>query len=112
MQQEFVGANPSLSTPRPTTERSLYPLVISRKVSGRTRSEPVTDTKMTLVSIFGTWRAQGLNPSPPAYSSLPIKSELLPAGRSALHNVERMELVNALADTVAAILSEPLWELA
>ena len=51
MQQEFVGASPFLSTPRPTTERSLYPLVISRKVSGRTRSETVTDTKMTLVSI-------------------------------------------------------------
>ena len=88
---------------------------MSRKVSGRTHSESFTDTKMTLVSIFGTWRAQGLNPSPPAYSSLPTKSELLPAGRSALHNVERVErmvLVNALADTVAAILSEPLWEVA
>ena len=45
MQQEFVGAIPFLSTPRPTTERSLYPLVISRKVSGRTHSEPVTYTK-------------------------------------------------------------------
>ena len=43
-------------------ERSLRPLVVSRKISGGTRSEQGTDTKMTLASIFGTWRAQGLNP--------------------------------------------------
>ena len=43
-------------------ERSLRHLVVSRKVSGGTRSEQGTDTKMTLASIFGTWRAQGLNP--------------------------------------------------
>ena len=42
-------------------ERSLRPLVISRKISGGTRSERGTDTKMTLASLF-TWRAQGLNP--------------------------------------------------
>ncbi len=27
-----------------------------------TRSEQGTESKMTLASIFGTWRAQGLNP--------------------------------------------------
>ena len=43
-------------------ERSLRPVVISRKISGGTRSAYGTDTKMTLASIFGTWRAQGLNP--------------------------------------------------
>ena len=43
-------------------ERSLRPLVISRKISGGTRSEQGTETKMALVSLFGTWRAQGLNP--------------------------------------------------
>ena len=43
-------------------ERSLLHLVISRKVSGGTRSEQGTESKMTLASIFGTWRAQGLNP--------------------------------------------------
>ena len=42
-------------------ERSLRHLVVSRKVSGGTRSPQGTDTKMTLASIFGTWRAQGLN---------------------------------------------------
>ena len=29
---------------------------------GGTRSQQGTDTKMTLASLFGTWRAQGLNP--------------------------------------------------
>ncbi len=43
-------------------ERSLRPLVVSRKISGGTRSTQGTETKMTLASIFGTWRAQGLNP--------------------------------------------------
>ena len=43
-------------------ERSLRHLVISRKVSGGTRSERGTESKMTLASIFGTWRARGLNP--------------------------------------------------
>ena len=43
-------------------ERSLRPVVISRKIRGGTRSVQGTDTKMTLASIFGTWRAQGLNP--------------------------------------------------
>ena len=42
-------------------ERSLRPLVVSRKISGGTRSGQGTDTKMTLASLFGTWRAQGLN---------------------------------------------------
>jgi hypothetical protein len=43
-------------------ERSLRHLVVSRKVSGGTRSAAGTDTKMTLASLFGTWRAQALNP--------------------------------------------------
>ena len=43
-------------------ERSLRHLVISRKISGGTRSEAGSDSKMTLASLFGTWRARGLNP--------------------------------------------------
>ena len=43
-------------------ERSLRPLVISRKISGGTRSQAGTDSKLTLASLFGTWRARGLNP--------------------------------------------------
>ena len=52
-------AAPSDNNP---AERSLRPLVISRKISGGTRSEQGTETKMALASLFGTWRAQGLNP--------------------------------------------------
>ena len=37
-------------------------LVTSRKISGGTRSGQGTDSKMTLASLFGTWRARGLNP--------------------------------------------------
>ena len=43
-------------------ERSLRHLVISRKFSGGTRSEAGSGSKMTLASLFGTWRARGLNP--------------------------------------------------
>ena len=46
-------------------ERSLRHLVVSRKVSGGTRSGQGTESEMTLASIFGTWRAQGLNPLAP-----------------------------------------------
>jgi transposase len=43
-------------------ERSLRHLVTARKISGGTRSQTGTATKMTLATVFGTWRAQGLNP--------------------------------------------------
>jgi transposase/uncharacterized coiled-coil protein SlyX len=43
-------------------ERSLRHLVTSRKISGGTRSDKGTATKMALCSLFGTWHARGLNP--------------------------------------------------
>ena len=43
-------------------ERRRRHLVVSRKVGGGTRSEQGTERNMTLASIFGTWRAQVLNP--------------------------------------------------
>lgn len=43
-------------------ERSLRHLVIARKISGGTRSPAGTKTRMTLASLFGSWRAQGINP--------------------------------------------------
>ncbi len=49
----------------PTTtaaERSLRPVVVSRTISGGTRSDQGTTTTMTLASLFGTWRAKGINP--------------------------------------------------
>ena len=56
-------AEPDVPADNNPAERSLRHLVISRKVSGYcTRSEQGTESKMALASIFGTWRAQGLNP--------------------------------------------------
>ena len=43
-------------------ERSLRPLVVSRKISGGTRSEQGSQTHMALSSLFQTWLAQGHNP--------------------------------------------------
>jgi len=40
-------------------ERSLRPAVIARKISGGTRSSKGSETKMKLMSLFGTWQAQG-----------------------------------------------------
>ena len=55
-------AEPETPPDNNAAERSLRPVVVSRKISGGTRSNQGTATKMTLASIFGTWRAQGLNP--------------------------------------------------
>ena len=55
-------AEPDVPADNNPAERSLRHLVISRKVSGGTRSERGTESKMTLASLFGTWRARGLNP--------------------------------------------------
>ena len=55
-------AEPEVPADNNAAERSLRHLGISRKISGGTRSEQGTERKMTLASIFGTWRAQGLNP--------------------------------------------------
>ena len=47
-------------------ERSLRPPVVSRKISGGTRSAPGSETKSIMASfmasLFGTWRLQGRNP--------------------------------------------------
>ena len=51
-------AEPDVPSDNNPAERSLRHLVISRKVSGGTRSERGTESKMTLASVFGTWRAQ------------------------------------------------------
>ena len=56
----FVS-EPQVPPDNNAAERSLRHVVISRKISGGTRSQQGTDTKMTLASIFGTWRAQGVN---------------------------------------------------
>jgi transposase len=42
-------------------ERGLRPLVIARKISGGTRSDQGSQTRMALTSLFQTWQARGLN---------------------------------------------------
>ena len=72
-------AQPEVSSDNNTAERSLRPVVVSRKISGGTRSNQGTDTKMTLASVFGAWRARGLYQRLLAAGncSLPLKSEQL-----------------------------------
>lgn len=55
-------ADPAVPSENNAAERSLRHLVISRKISGGTRSSQGTNSKMTLASLFGTWRARNLNP--------------------------------------------------
>ena len=74
-------AEPDVPSDNNPAERSRRHLVISRKVSGGTRSERGTESKMTLASVFGTWRARGLNPLAACRQLLTSpKSELLPTG--------------------------------
>lgn len=55
---EFV-VQPGLAPDNNLAERSLRPLVIARKVSGGTRSERGSNTRMDLQTLFATWAAQG-----------------------------------------------------
>ena len=57
----FVEA-PAVPPTNNAAERSLRHLVTARKISGGTRSAAGTATKMTLASLFGTWRLQGRHP--------------------------------------------------
>ncbi len=43
-------------------ERGVRPVVVGRKISGGTRSELGSHTRMVLTSLFETWRAQGHHP--------------------------------------------------
>jgi hypothetical protein len=54
--------DPAVPATNKAAERSLRNLVVARKISGGTRSPQGTATRMTLASLFGTWRAQGINP--------------------------------------------------
>jgi transposase len=57
----FVG-DPQVPATNNAAERSLRHLVTSRKISGGTQSPAGTTTKMTLATVFGTWRLRDLNP--------------------------------------------------
>lgn len=54
--------DPVVPSTNNAAERSLRHLVTRRKISGGTRSEAGTATTMTLATLFGTWRLQGLDP--------------------------------------------------
>ncbi len=55
-------AHPDVPSDNNAAERSVRPLVTSRKISGGTRSDRGSDTKMINASLFGTWDARRLNP--------------------------------------------------
>lgn len=69
-------ADPRVPSDNNAAERAIRPVVISRKISGGTRTDQGTRTKDTLASIFGTWAAQGLNPFSACLSLLTIPSPL------------------------------------
>ena len=72
-----------LSADNNLAERSIRPLVVIRKISGGSRSDEGTKTRLGLASLFETWQARKLNPfdecfkllsqaaSSPAESALP-----------------------------------------
>lgn len=57
---EFV-ADPLVPADNNAAERSLRTLVIDRKISGGTRSDKGSATKMALASLFGTWHIRAEN---------------------------------------------------
>ncbi len=63
LQELFVFVlDPQVPADNNAAERSLRPLVISRKISGGSRSPAGSSARMTLASLFGTWAASGLDP--------------------------------------------------
>jgi len=55
-------ADPTVPATNNAAERSVRPVVVQRKISGGTRSPSGTTTFMRLATLFGTWRARGLDP--------------------------------------------------
>jgi hypothetical protein len=51
-----------LSASNNLAERSIRPLVVIRKISGGSRSQEGSKTRMGLASLFETWQARKLNP--------------------------------------------------
>ena len=52
-------SDPAVPATNNLAERSLRPAVVARKLSWGTRSAKGSDTKMGLMSLFGTWQGQG-----------------------------------------------------
>jgi transposase len=58
---QFVR-HPGVPADNNLAERALRPLVIMRKISGGSRSDEGSKTRLTLFSLVSTWAARGLNP--------------------------------------------------
>lgn len=58
---QFVS-HPLVPADNNLAERALRPLVVQRKISGGSRSEVGSKTRMQLASLFETWQARKLNP--------------------------------------------------
>jgi transposase len=54
-------ADPRVPSDNNAAERSVREIVVSRKISGGTRSEKGSEAKSILASLFGTWRLQRLD---------------------------------------------------
>ena len=54
-------ADPQVPADNNAAERSVREIVVSRKISGGTRSKSGSEAKGILASLFGTWRLQGLD---------------------------------------------------
>jgi hypothetical protein len=78
-------ANPAVPSDNNPAERALRHSVIARKISGGTRSDKGSNTKMILASLFGTWKLQQKNPFQECLNLLRSAS----AGRPALETVSR-----------------------
>lgn len=52
-------SDPAVPATNNLAERSLRPAVVARKISGGTRSPKGSESKMALMSHFGTWQVQG-----------------------------------------------------
>ena len=55
-------AEPAVPPTNNAAERALRPLVVSRKISGGTRSPQGSRTRMALQSVVATWELRGLDP--------------------------------------------------
>lgn len=55
-------ADPRVPATNNAAERAVRPTVVSRKISGGTRSPEGSTTKAALATLFGTWAVRGENP--------------------------------------------------
>lgn len=75
---QFVG-HPIVPADNNLAERALRPLVVQRKISGGSRSEAGSNTRMQLASLFETWQARKLNPLLECWRQLGYEPTLAPA---------------------------------